>query len=240
LATISQYPPSESSKIRQYANEGTVYKHLRHDLKMEHVQAVAFYDTLDSSRFMVIKMEKASPEAIWGTLEAAAQRFPLAKFIIAVDEDVNLRDIDSINLALCMRTQPHRDFRMVKLPPPSAEDCSVAPPEEYSDLSKWQGKDADYYPGQAVEASLMLIDATLKWPYPPLSLPKKEFMQEALDIWQQEKLPPLKLKDPWWGFNLGLWSQEKEDLARRAVKGEHYHAGELYATRKRPARGETA
>jgi 4-hydroxy-3-polyprenylbenzoate decarboxylase len=81
----------------------------------------------------------------------------------------------------------------------------------------------------------VLIDATMEQPYPPLSLPKKEYMDEALRIWQEEGLPQLKLKEPWWGINLGAWSEEEEELARAAVEGNYYKAGELYAQRRRPA-----
>lgn len=220
VATISQYPPSESSKIRQYANEGTVYKHLRYDLNMEHVLAVAFYDTLGSSRLMAIKVKRTETSEVWRTLEAAANRFPLSKIVIAVNEDVNLRDMDSVNLAICMRTQPHRDYRIVKVPPSSVMDYSLTPPGKLQEMPK--------------EASKLMIDATMKWSLPPLSLPKKEFMDRALRIWQEEGLPKLKLKEPWWGINLGYWEEENEALAISAIKGEYYKAGEAYSQRRRP------
>ncbi len=39
--------------------------------------------------------------------------------------------------------------------------------------------------------------------YPPVSLPKKEFMERALKLWEKEGLPELKLKEPWYGYSLG-------------------------------------
>ncbi len=86
----------------------------------------------------------------------------------------------------------------------------------------------------ARETSCVLINATSKEPRPPLSMPKKEFMEEALGIWQEEGLPTLQLKEPWWGINLGVWSEEWEELAQAAVEGDCYRAGELYSQRKRP------
>ncbi|MFH0913973.1 MAG: UbiD family decarboxylase [Chloroflexota bacterium] len=230
LATISQYPPSESSKIRQYPNEGTVYKHLRYDLGMSHVLAVAFYDDLGSSRLMAIKVKKTDPAQVWRTLEAAAQRFTLSKIIVAVDEDVNLRDLDSVMLAICMRTQPHRDYRIIKVTPSTIMDHSLAP-EEMPDISQF-GKPAAPRE-KPLEASVILMDATMKWQFPPISLPRKGFMEEAQRIWQEEGLPPLKLKEPWWGIDLGLWDQEKEELAEAAAKGDYYRAGELYTRRRK-------
>jgi len=72
----------------------------------------------------------------------------------------------------------------------------------------------------------MLIDATRKWDYPPVSLPKKEYMERARQLWERLELPKLKPQDPWFGYNLGLWSDEDEAEAELAVKGEHYQTGE--------------
>jgi len=161
--------------------------------------------------FTVIKVKKTEAGEVWRILETTANRFPVPKVIIAVDEDVNPRDLDSVMLAVCVRSQPHRDFHITKVPAGQMVEAST------------------------VERSRVLIDATMEQPYPPLSLPKKEFMDEALRIWQEEGLPQLKLKEPWWGINLGAWSEEEEALARAAVEGDYYKAGELYAQRRRPA-----
>ena len=68
----------------------------------------------------------------------------------------------------------------------------------------------------------MLIDATRKGPYPPVGLPKRPYMEKALEIWQGEGLPPLKLKKPWYGYALGLWPDENEELAQCAVNGDYF------------------
>jgi 4-hydroxy-3-polyprenylbenzoate decarboxylase len=178
---------------------------------MQQVLDVACFDSLVGALFTVIKVKKTEADDVWRILETAANRFLMPKVIIAVDEDVNPRDLDSVMLAVCVRSQPHRDFRIAKV-------SGVQPGE-----------------AETVERSRVLIDATMEQPYPPLSLPKKEYMDEALRIWQEEGLPQLKLKEPWWGINLGAWSEEEEELARAAVEGNYYKAGELYAQRRRPA-----
>jgi 4-hydroxy-3-polyprenylbenzoate decarboxylase len=58
-------------------------------------------------------------------------------------------------------------------------------------------------------------------------------MEEALRIWQEEGLPKLQLKEPWWGINLGAWNEECEELAKAAVEGDCYKAGELYSQGRR-------
>jgi 4-hydroxy-3-polyprenylbenzoate decarboxylase len=95
-------------------------------------------------------------------------------------------------------------------------DPSVFPP----------GQESGHSLDEIAGASAMLIDATRKWDYPPVSLPKKEYMERAKQLWERLELPKLKPQDPWFGYNLGLWSEEDESEAELAVKGEHYQTGE--------------
>ncbi|MFC1870475.1 UbiD family decarboxylase [Chloroflexota bacterium] len=230
LAFISQYQPSESSKVKQYGNESVIFNYLREHLGMEHVLDVAFYETSDSSRFLVLKLKKVEQDEVWRTLEAAVSQRAgprRNKIIIAVDEDINHRDSDAVIWALSHRFQPHRDCRIVTHPSPTLVDLSLAPSEELERLR------AETNP-EMPESSIMLINATLKWPYPPVSLPTKEFMEKALQLWEKEGLPPLKLTEPWWGHNLGYWSDEDKEKAERAVRGEYYQTGDNVATRRMP------
>jgi len=74
-----------------------------------------------------------------------------------------------------------------------------------------------------------MINATRKWDYPPVSLPKREFMEKAKQLWEEEGLPPLTPKVPWYGYSLGYWTEEDEEEAELALKGEHYTTGEKLA-----------
>jgi 4-hydroxy-3-polyprenylbenzoate decarboxylase len=104
-------------------------------------------------------------------------------------------------------------------------DHSVLPPE---DLAKGNIGDKN-----ALKYSRLLLNATMKWAYPPVSLPKKEFMDRALQIWKEEKLPPLKLKEPWWGYSLGFWPAEDDEDAALAVRGDYKIVGEKLAKQRR-------
>ena len=80
--------------------------------------------------------------------------------------------------------------------------------------------------------SALLINATMKWPYPPVSLPKKEYMDKARQIWEEEGLPRLSPKVPWFGYSLGFWEKEHEEEVNLALKGEYYQKGEKFAQRR--------
>ena len=57
-------------------------------------------------------------------------------------------------------------------------------------------------------------------------------MERTCSIWEEEGLPPLKLKTPWFGYSLGYWSKENEEEAELTLKGEHYKTGEKLAKKQ--------
>ncbi|HWP28090.1 MAG TPA: UbiD family decarboxylase, partial [Chloroflexota bacterium] len=80
----------------------------------------------------------------------------------------------------------------------------------------------------------LLIDATRKWPYPPLSLPAREYMERARQRWDALGLGPLQLAEPWYGYPLGAWPPEVQEEAALAVQGRYAEVGErARATRQK-------
>jgi hypothetical protein len=63
-------------------------------------------------------------------------------------------------------------------------------------------------------------------PFPPVSLPKREFMENARQIWEELELPKLRPQMPWFGYSLGQWSEELDHEAELAVQGRHFETGE--------------
>ena len=61
-------------------------------------------------------------------------------------------------------------------------------------------------------------------------------MERAKQLWERLELPKLKPQDPWFGYNLGLWSEEDEAEADLAVKGEHYRTGEKRMQQRVPVK----
>ena len=112
--------------------------------------------------------------------------------------------------ALSFSMQPHRDVRIITGRVPLLD------PSAYSLISK--PEERSYPPPNG--CSGILIDATRKGPYPPVGLPKKPFMEQALEIWKEEGLPPLALKTPWYGYTLGLWNAEDDAMADAIARGD--------------------
>ncbi|MFH0914712.1 MAG: UbiD family decarboxylase [Chloroflexota bacterium] len=222
---LSQIPPSESSVLK-LAWEYNTLAYLRYTLKMDFVLDVANHASSLTQRLMVVKLKRTTPENVQKALKATADYLPAqGKIVVAVDEDIDPRDADMLNWAIAYRSQPHRDFKIETLPAADLMDPSLAPPWEMEKFTL--GKNMP-------TSSRVLIDATMKWDYPPISLPKKEYMEEALKLWQENGLPPLKLKEPWWGTNLGYWSEEEEAQAQLAVKGKYYRTGEEQEKQRKP------
>ena len=57
-------------------------------------------------------------------------------------------------------------------------------------------------------------------------------MERAQAMWRELGLPELQLKQPWFGYNLGSWSEEDQADAERAIRGEHYMTGEIRAAQR--------
>jgi len=221
-ALMSQFPPSESSKIKHVGTEKVICKFLRYDCGNPAVLDVAIHDEVSGSgqAYCVIKMKKTSSADVWRALNATAgYACNYAKICIAVDEDVDIRDPAMINWAICFNVIPDKDVVIAK-GKGGGLDPSAHPPVS---------------PGSErieTEMTALLIDATRPWPYPPVSLPRKEFMEKSKAIWEELGLPALKPRMPWYGYSLGAWTEEDEAEAELALKGEHFVTGAKAKSRR--------
>ena len=217
---ISQMPPSESSKLRQIAYESNYYRFLRYDCHNIAVKQVSFHEMGGSHQFIAIRVDKENPAQAWQALYAASSYSPTyGKIIVAVDDDIDPTDAESILWAMSFRLVPDRDIRFVSGKGSNLDPAS-APPEASAAER--------FYPG-VTGLSAVLIDATRKHPYPSVSLPKREYMERAKDLWERLGLPPLSPRVPWFGYPLGDWSDEYDEDALRAVEGRYYETGKKLA-----------
>ncbi|MSQ71124.1 MAG: UbiD family decarboxylase [Betaproteobacteria bacterium] len=212
---VSQFPPSESSKIRQISWEQLMMKILKVDHGLDNVLEVAYNEATGAFAFCVVKIRKRSPDDAKRIFDAYVKGLGLGKIVVVVDEDVDARDPESVLWATSYRMQPHRDVEI--------RDCT-AYPLDYSVASPVEGG-ARGPASEQPRSSLLCIDATTKWPYPPTSLPSRPIMENAVKIWETEGLPPLSLKNPWWGYPLGYWPEENREEAELALASEYFKTG---------------
>ena len=224
-AFISQFPPSESTKVRSMANEANYYNLLRNHCSIPSVLDVTFHEPTSAQNLIVIRMKKQMKAQPAQAMMAAASLDPTyGKIIIAVDEDIDPYDLDSVMWACCTRMQPHVDMHII-MNRAAILDPSMAPPEASAQ--------EQFYP-EPRGGSAVLIDATRKWDYPPTSLPKEEFMRQARRLWEELGLPALTPRSPWFGYPLGPWPTQWEEEADLAVKGRYYETGEKLARQRKP------
>lgn len=213
---ISQVTPSESSLIKRVSLEPLLTENLREGLGLSCVKAVRMHEPLTNIRKVVLlHLEKGTPRVeVWRALYGmATQHRAIGKFIIAVDDDdIDIDNADSVLWAMSYRCNPALDVEIMK-----HRDQGHGPRSLRND-----GEDAS-----------ILFDATLKEPFPPISLPKKEFMENARKIWEELNLPALTPQVPWYGYSLGEWDDDQQAMADRAVKSEYWTTGEIIANQRR-------
>ncbi len=198
---ISQVTPCESSVIKKVAYEPLYLAHLRDTLNIKGVTRVSMHEPLTNlRRFLFISIKSGTPKTeIWRALLGAASFTPaIGKFCVAIDEDIDPEQTDHALWAMAYRLNPETDVQTIRY------------------RGRGHGPELK---GSEYDAT-MLLDATAKGTYPPVALPKKEFMDRARIIWEELGLPRLTPQSPVSGYSLGDWSEEWDSCAARAAKGD--------------------
>lgn len=212
---ISQVTPSESSLIKRVAYEAMFLRHLRDQMGIRGVTRVFMHEPLTNIRkVIVLQFTRGVPETeIWRALYGAASlQRSAGKFVIAVDEDIDPQNTDAILWALAYRMHPQLDMQVL----------AHTEPGHGPRRHRGDGQDA-----------AVLMNATLRGDFPPISLPKREFMERARELWDRLGLPPLTPAAPWFGYSLGDWSEEFERQAELAVRGDYWETGDIIAQQRR-------
>src|SRR5579864_6975568 len=161
----------------------------------------------------VIVDRKTPTTEIWRALYGAASWNRAAgKYVIAVNEDIDPDNADALLWAMSYRANPALDLQILH-----HRDQGHGPRSKRNG-----GQDAS-----------VLIDATLKEDFPPISLPKRPYMERAKAIWEELGLPKLKPESPWFGYSLGEWSPDLDEAAERATRGDYFEMGKALEKRRR-------
>jgi 2,5-furandicarboxylate decarboxylase 1 len=173
----SQMPPSESTTIQSLVNAGVILQ-----MMQDHVGDDAVKDVYIDQTFggilahVIVAITPQMPGHGKRVGRTIADITPV-KRITVVDADVDIRDPSHVDWALNARFSPQRDTIIIDdVYVPLQIDPSV--------------RDAR---GNVTQGSKIILDATQKIDPGPLSLPPKELMMSALDVWKQCGLPEFEI-----------------------------------------------
>jgi UbiD family decarboxylase len=212
---ISQVTPSESSLIKRIGMEPLFLNFLRNTLGIKGIKRVSMHEPLTNIRKVIalVVERDIQPTELWRALYGAAILHRAAgKYVIAVNDDIDPENADAILWAMSYRANPTLDMHVLP-----HRDQGHGPRSKRNN-----GEDAS-----------VLIDATLKENFPPISLPKREYMENARRIWEELGLPKLKPEQPWFGYSLGEWPPDLDAAAERATRGDYFVTGKELAKRRR-------
>jgi 2,5-furandicarboxylate decarboxylase 1 len=179
---VQQLPPSDGHFVMEMGFLGSLWFYLTRKLKMKGLADLAIARGSASLGIVVaqIKRDYAKDSAMIGR---ALTKFNLGqKFIYLMDEDIDIRDQDSVNWALSSRVDPERDIEFVKDFPSYQYDPSTLA------RAAAHGKELGEPP---YPSSIGIINATVKCPVPEISMPGSTAMYDALKHWDETGLPPI-------------------------------------------------
>ena len=141
---------------------------------LDSVREVHLMEPLVNLRpYVVVSLKKRNDQEPWDAMQGILDYGDrVGKLIIAVDEDINPRDPIAVTWAITHRSQPHKDIKVVGDRPFGATPIGMVATHPSSRYDNCE--------------SSLLIDATRKADFPPLSLPKKEYMVRAREIWEND------------------------------------------------------
>ena len=211
---ISQVTTSESSVIKKVVFEPFYLSHLRDQLWIKGIRRVVMHEALTNLRPVIFLQfaHGTDRNEVWRGLRGTANLRPdCGKMVIAVSEDIDPASVDAVLWSLAYRSNPIEDVQ----------------------VEAYRGCVQGFQYGTRASDSTMLIDATLKRQMPPIALPRREFMEKARAIWEELDLPPISVPSPWYGYDLGDWSETWQRFADRTAAGQWQKNGEETLARQR-------
>ncbi len=178
-AFLSQMPPSESSCIKGFGRENEIRRHLVNNLGLP-IHDVCLPESGSSTATVLVSMKKQNrfqpQKAMMGIWSMNAG---LAKIVVVVDDDINIRDPFQVDWAIAFRMQPADDIRIV----PNTDPITLDPSQPL--------RDGKVLPASEQVSSKLGIDATRKHAYPPPSVPPKEHLEKVASQWDRYGIRPV-------------------------------------------------
>lgn len=218
--------PNDCNLVFGFCYSAQLYHRLKYECDFP-VEEVYFPQMGGGSNFCLIRVRDGTAQESISRLLREAAAGSDAKYVVAVDSDINLRDSELVMWALSFRTQPKEDVLVVpggkrRFDPSGIHRTGRLDPS----ANPIRAGGSESSSGRGKEFYLTLINATRKYPYPPLALPRRDYMERALEIWRGRKdLPPPRLRQPWYGYTLGHWNEDLQAEADLIAQGKYIEVG---------------
>ena len=179
-AFLSQMPPSESSCIKAFGREMEIRKHLINNLGLQ-ITDVCMPESGSSTATVLVSMKKLNRfQPMKAMMGIWSMNAGLAKIVVVVDDDINIRDPFQVDWAIAFRMQPATDIRII----PDTDPITLDPSQPL--------KDGNLVPSSEQVSSKVGIDATRKHPYPAPSVPPQEHLDKVAANWKKYGISEVK------------------------------------------------
>ncbi len=179
---VQQLPPSDGHLVMEFGFLGPLWFYLTRKLGLKGVRNLAIARGSAGLSILIVQIERSLSADSWHIGRAMAKFNLGQKFIYLVDDDVDIRDQDTLNWALSTRVDPDRDIEFIHDFPTYQYDPST--------LAR-AAKDSRELGSPPFPSSLAIVNATVRCRAPEISLPSPSFMFKALKDWSATGLPPL-------------------------------------------------
>jgi UbiD family decarboxylase len=173
----SQMPPSESTTMQSLTNAGQLWKVLRHDLGEAAVTDVVIDKTFGGLLAHAVVAVRPGQPGVGKRIGRLVADISPCKRVTVVDDDIDIRDREHLDWVLNSHYDPARDTVII-------DDVFV--PMHMDPSVRIRGGSTD--PGSKV-----VVDATRSHDPGDFSIPDRERMEKALEIWRRGDLPELEV-----------------------------------------------
>lgn len=179
---VQQLPPSDGHLVMELGVLGPLWYYLTRKLRLPGLRDLAILPGSAGVAALVVQLER-SPDHDAARLGKALAKMNFGqKFIYLVDDDVDIRDLETVNWVISARVDPARDIVLVDGTSTFQYDPAVIARAVRDGVELGQ---------PPYRCSLAIVDATIKCTVPEVSLPARAAMDAAAARWGELGLPPI-------------------------------------------------
>ncbi len=180
---VQQLPPSDGHVVMEMGVLGPLWYYLTRKLKLKGVRDLAIVPGSAGVASLIVQIDPAHAASAASIGRVLAKLNFGQKAIYLVDDDVDIRDPQTINWALSARVDPCRDITLIDDVTTFQLDPAVM---HRAQTDRLDISEAPY------KSSMLVVDATVKCGVPEISLPDASLMRDALARWDETNLPPIR------------------------------------------------